>query len=74
MSGGRRRSHIFGRCTHTRTLSVISEGLERVICEQCGDVTIRYESMISGDVSRSQFARKADAHHRRSEGHRPERG
>jgi hypothetical protein len=45
------------QCTHTSTISVISNGLERVICEQCGDVNLRYESMISGDVKREAFAR-----------------
>jgi hypothetical protein len=53
------------RCTHDRSISVIADGLERVICEGCGDITIRYESMISGDITRSQFARKADALHDR---------
>jgi hypothetical protein len=47
-------------CTHAETVNVISDGLERVICEQCGHVSIRYESMISGDVRRSQFPRRAD--------------
>lgn len=53
-------------CSHQQSISVIADGLERVICEECGDVTIRYESMIPGDISRSQFARKADALHRRT--------
>lgn len=47
-------------CAHPRTVSVIADGLERVICEDCGLLTIRYESMISGDVRRSQFSRRAD--------------
>lgn len=47
-------------CAHAKTVSVITDGLERVICEDCGLLTIRYESMISGDVSRSQFSRRAD--------------
>ena len=47
-------------CVHSETVNVISNGLERVICEQCGHVSVRYESMISGDLSRSQFPRKAD--------------
>lgn len=47
-------------CIHDETVNVISDGLERVICERCGHVTIRYESMISGDVTRSQFPRRAD--------------
>jgi hypothetical protein len=29
--------------------------LENVICELCGDVTLRYEPMASGDVERSAF-------------------
>jgi hypothetical protein len=40
---------------------VVSNGLERVICEDCGHISIRYESMISGDVHRSMFSREADA-------------
>ncbi len=47
-------------CTHEVTVTVISNGLERVICEQCGHISIRYESMISGDLTRSQFPRRAD--------------
>lgn len=47
-------------CAHPVTVSVIADGLERVVCEDCGQVTIRYESMISGDVKRSQFSRRAD--------------
>lgn len=55
-------------CTHYDTVNVICNGLERVICEQCGHVTIRYESMISGDVTRSQFPRRADEKARESLG------
>jgi hypothetical protein len=47
-------------CSHLSTVSVVTGRLERVICEDCGDVTVRYESMISGDVDRLQFSRKAD--------------
>ena len=47
-------------CSHHSTVSVVTGHLERVICEDCGDVTVRYESMISGDVNRLQFSRKAD--------------
>jgi hypothetical protein len=49
-----------GECEHAQTVTVISDGLERVICETCGQVTLRYESMISGDIQRSQFSRLAD--------------
>ena len=47
-------------CQHRNTVTVISDGLERVVCEDCGSVTIRYESIITGDVHRSQFSRRAD--------------
>ncbi len=47
-------------CTHEHSVSVISEGLEREICESCGNVTIRYESVIEGSVRRGAFSRKAD--------------
>ena len=47
-------------CSHESTVSVISEGLERVICEECGHVGVRYEAMIRQDVDRSQFTRQAD--------------
>jgi len=48
-------------CAHASTVSVISGRIENVICEDCGHVSIRYESMIRQDVERSQFRRRADA-------------
>ena len=51
----------FGGCSHDSTVTVITAGLELVVCEGCGSVTVRYESAISGDARRSQFARKADS-------------
>lgn len=47
-------------CSHEPTVNVITNGIERVICEMCGYVSIRYESTISRDIDRSQFRRKAD--------------
>lgn len=47
-------------CSHESTVSVISAGLELVVCEDCGHVSKRYESMIRSDVDRSQFTRQAD--------------
>jgi hypothetical protein len=46
--------------SHQNTVNGVTGGSERVLCEDCGDVTIRYESMISGDVDRSKFSRDAD--------------
>ena len=51
----------FGGCSHDSTVTVVTAGLELVVCEGCGDITVRYESAISGDAKRSQFARKADS-------------
>lgn len=53
-------------CTHEHSVSVISEGVEREICESCGNVTIRYESVIEGSVRRGAFSRRADEEHSRS--------
>lgn len=50
-------------CSHRSTLTVVNGGLERVICEDCGDVTVRYESMISANLDRSKFSREADSAH-----------
>ena len=47
-------------CCHPSTVSVISDGLERVICEDCGDVSFRYESWVSGEVARSDFPRHTE--------------
>ncbi len=47
-------------CSHDSTVEVISNGLERVVCEDCGLVTVRFGEMISGSVDRSKFRRKAD--------------
>lgn len=47
-------------CRHEETISVISGGIERVVCEGCGNVTLRYESFITGALDRSKFSRDAD--------------
>lgn len=51
-------------CSHENSISVITRGLEHVICEDCGDVIVRYSSAVSGDVKRSQFARQAGFLHK----------
>ena len=37
---------------------MISDGVERVVCEECGETTVRHASLVAGDVNRAQFARK----------------
>ena len=44
---------------------MITSGVERVVCENCGLITDRYESFIEGDIDRSKFARDADKTDRR---------
>ncbi len=56
----KRFSLLFG-CSHRSTVSVVTGGLQRVICEDCGDLTVKYESMISGDLDRSKFSRRTDS-------------
>ena len=48
-------------CSHQRTVNSVTGGPERVLCEDCGDVTHRDESMLSRDIDRSMFTRKADS-------------
>lgn len=47
-------------CTHSGTIAVNSSGLERSICESCGHVSVSFNTGITGEVSRSAFAREAD--------------
>lgn len=47
-------------CEHATTISAISTGVERIVCEDCGYVGFRYELHSSGEIDRAQFARDAD--------------
>lgn len=47
-------------CTHTATLSTISSGVERAVCEECGHLSIRFHRSLTGPVDRDWFARPAD--------------
>lgn len=53
-------SHLADECEHPTSISVISAGLERIVCEECGRITIKHRSAISGDIDRKTFARPAD--------------
>jgi hypothetical protein len=48
------------RCGHHDTITVVHSGLERVVCEACGLVSVRYESELTGERDRLSFARPAD--------------
>ncbi len=48
-------------CAHRSTISATSAGLERIVCEDCGHMSFRYESVTSsGVVDRDKFARRRE--------------
>ncbi|MGA7097767.1 MAG: hypothetical protein WB245_09395 [Acidimicrobiia bacterium] len=47
-------------CPHPSTLSTTTAGLERIVCESCGHLSVRYLDGLDHPVDRRQFARPAD--------------
>ena len=48
-------------CTHDGTITVSASGIERVICEACGFVSVNFEDeLVSTVAERTSFARDAD--------------
>ena len=47
-------------CTHTFNMSVVSAGLERIICGSCGHLSFRYLAELNGTIDRSRFLREVD--------------
>jgi len=50
-------------CRHEETLTTITGGLQRIVCESCGHLSIRYIRPIAGPIDRRRFARQADLIH-----------
>lgn len=48
---------------HEQTLTTITCGLQRIVCESCGHVGVRYIRPIAGPIDRRRFARQADLIH-----------
>ncbi len=48
-------------CSHQNTVNGVTGGSERVLCEDCGDVIVRDESMIPRNLDRSMFSRDGDS-------------
>jgi len=44
-------------CDHSETVTVRNSGLERTVCEKCGNVSFRALEGLSGSARRSQFGR-----------------
>ena len=53
-------------CSHEETLTVNAAGIERVICEVCGHVSIRFHDDVLNDVERAALAREVDDAMKRS--------
>lgn len=47
-------------CRHEQTLTTITCGLQRIVCERCGHVSVRYIRPLAGPIDRRRFARQAD--------------
>lgn len=52
---GRKRRQ--AKCPHRATVTVHSAGIERVVCERCGHVSVHFLSGLAGEVERDRFAR-----------------
>ena len=47
-------------CQHRKTVSFQSSGVERVVCELCGHVSVQFLSDLAGEVERTRFARQVE--------------
>ena len=47
-------------CGHEQTLTTITCGLQRIVCELCAHVSVRYIRPLAGPIDRRRFARQAD--------------
>jgi hypothetical protein len=57
---GARRRPTMENCPHRDTLTTTTNGLERTVCETCGNLSVRYTLVLNGPVTRARFARPAD--------------
>ncbi len=58
---------------HEDTLTTITCGLQRIVCESCGHVGVRYIRPIAGPIDRRRFARQADLIHEANVNHEERR-
>ncbi len=66
MTIGRNSKPNASRCPHENTVNVTTLGIERTICEACGNVSVLFSDGLEGEVDREQFARQADRIHDRA--------
>ncbi len=47
-------------CTHSETVAIISAGIERIVCESCGNVSFMFLDDMAEEIDREVFARTVD--------------
>ena len=47
-------------CVHAKSIVVNTVGLQRLICETCGHVSVKFSDNNSNEVQRTAFARNGD--------------
>lgn len=47
-------------CDHDKAITIRTAGIERSVCEKCGNVSITALEGLSGTASRSQFERVSE--------------
>jgi hypothetical protein len=50
-------------CPHSTTIAVISAGVERIVCESCGNVSFVFRDDMTVEINRDMFARTIDQLH-----------
>lgn len=45
------------KCLHAQTVTVSSAGMDRVVCEACGNVSFSYGTELTSHIDRGMFAR-----------------
>lgn len=60
MLGARNRNRGTHECLHDEIVTVVSSGLERMICEGCGHLSFRYLAELTGKIDRARFGREVD--------------
>jgi hypothetical protein len=47
-------------CAHSKTVAIISAGIERIVCQSCGNVSFMFLDGMTDEIDRDMFARTVD--------------
>ena len=47
-------------CAHSKTVAIISAGIERIVCESCRNVSFLFLDDMTDEIDRDMFARTVD--------------